>query len=77
MTTQELQDFAKEIGATINLWPVELTIKTSDCSVSVHVGMDSRITRRKIARLLTDKIESVFSPSEDLLILKERLEQVQ
>jgi len=77
MTTEDLQTFATEIGATLDFYPTRLTVKTSDCTVSVDVGMDKTITRRKIARLLTDKIDSVFSPSEDLLILKERLEQVQ
>ena len=77
MTTQELQDFAQEIGATLDFYPTRLTVKTTGGSVSVDVGMDKTITPRKIARLLTDKIDSVFSPSEDLLFLKERLEQVQ
>lgn len=77
MTTQELQLFAQEIGATFNLWPARLTIKTSDCTVCVHVNLDRTYDRRKIARLLTDKIDAVFCPSEDLLFLKERLEQVQ
>jgi len=77
MTTQELQLFAQEIGATFNLWPARLTIKTADCTVCVHVNLDRTYDRRKIARLLTDKIDAVFSPSEDLLVLKERLEQVQ
>jgi len=77
MTTEDLQTFAQEIGATLDFYPTRLTVKTTDCSVSVDVGMDKTITPRKIARLLTDKIDSVFSPSEDLLILKERLEQVQ
>ena len=77
MTTQELQDFAQEIGATLDFYPTRLTVKTTDCSVSVDVGMDKTITPRKIARLFVDKIDAVFCPSEDLLILKERLEQVQ
>ena len=76
MTTQELQLFATEIGATLDFFPTRLTVKTSDCTVSVDVGMDRTMTRRKIARLLTDKIEAVFSPSEDLLVLKERLEGI-
>lgn len=77
MTTQELQDFAQEIGATLDFYPTRLTVKTTGGSVSVDVGMDKTITPRKIARLLTDKIDAVFCPSEDLLVLKERLEQVQ
>ena len=77
MTTEDLQTFAQEIGATLDFYPTRLTVKTTGGSVSVDVGMDKTITPRKIARLLTDKIDSVFSPSEDLLILKERLEQVQ
>lgn len=76
MTTQELQDFAKEIGATFNLWPASLTIKTRDCTVCVHVNLDRTYDRRKIARLLVDKIEAVFCPSEDLLALKEQLEGI-
>jgi len=76
MTTEDLQLFAPEIGAALDFYPTRLTIKTSDCTVSVDVGMDKTITRRKIARLLTDKIDAVFSPSEDLLILKERLEGI-
>ena len=77
MTTQELQLFAKEIGATLDFYPTRLTVKTSGGSVFVDVGMDRTMTKQKIARLLTDKIDAVFSPSEDLLVLKERLEQVQ
>ena len=77
MTTEDLQTFAQEIGATLDFYPTRLTVKTTGGSVSVDVGMDKTITPRKIARLLTDKIDAVFCPSEDLLFLKERLEQVQ
>ncbi len=77
MTTEDLQLFASEIGATIHQNPTRVSVKTSDCTVSVHIILDRSLTRRKIARLLTDKIMSVFGESEDLLILKERLEQVQ
>ena len=77
MTTEDLQTFAQEIGATLDFYPTRLTVKTTGGSVSVDVGMDKTITPRKIARLLTDKIDAVFCPSEDLLFLKERLERVQ
>mgnify|MGYP003526367294 CR=1 FL=1 len=76
MTTQELQLFATEIGATLDFYPTRLTVKTSDCTVFVDAGMDRTMTKQKIARLFTDKIDAVFCPSEDLLILKERLDQV-
>ncbi len=78
MTTQELQLFATEIGAALDLCsPIRLTVRTKDCVVCVQVTLDRTMTKQKIARLLVDKIEAVFCPSEDLLILKERLEQVQ
>ena len=77
MTTQELQDFAQEIGATLDFYPTRLTVKTTGGSVSVDVGMDRTMTKQKIARLFVDKIDAVFCPSEDLLILRERLDQVQ
>ncbi len=77
MTTQELQDFAKEIGATLDFYPTRLTVKTTDCSVSIDVGRDRTINKQKIARLLVDKIDAVFCPSEDLLKIREQLEQVQ
>lgn len=76
MTTEDLQTFAQEIGATLDFYPTRLTVKTTGGSVSVDVGMDKTITPRKIARLLTDKIDSVFSPSEDLLKIREQLESV-
>jgi hypothetical protein len=77
MTLDELQTFATEIGATLDFCPVRLTLRRSDCIVSITIPLGDRTyDRRKIARLLTDKIDAVFCPSEDLLILKERLEQV-
>ena len=76
MTTQELQLFAKEIGATLDFYPTRLTVKTTGGSVSVDVGMDKTITPRKIARLFVDKIDAVFCPSEDLLKIREQLEQI-
>jgi hypothetical protein len=77
MTTEDLQLFAKEIGATVTNNPTTIKLRTKDCTVSVGVYLGLPMTRRKVARMLVDKIEAVFSPSEDLLIPKERLEQVQ
>ncbi len=77
MTTKELQLFATEIGATITNNPTTIKLRTKDCTVSIGVYLGLPMTRRKVARLLVDKIDAVFCPSEDLLILKERLEQVQ
>lgn len=77
MTTEDLQLFAKEIGATLDFYPTRLTVKTTDCPVSIDVGRDRTINKQKIARLFIDKIDAVFCPSEDLLILKEQLEKVQ
>ena len=76
MTTQELQDFAKEIGATLDFYPTRLTVKTADCSVSIDVGRDRTINKQKIARLFIDKIDSVFGASDDLLKIREQLEQI-
>lgn len=77
MTTQELQDFAKEIGATVTNTPTTITLRTKDCVVSVGVYLGLPMSRRKVARLLVDKIDAVFCPSEDLLKVREQLEQVQ
>lgn len=78
MTLDELQTFAQEINAEVDYCPVRLTLRRVDSVVSITIPLGDRTyDRRKIARLLTDKIDAVFCPSEDLLVLKERLEQVQ
>ena len=76
MTTEDLQLFAKEIGATLDFYPTRLTVKTADCSVSIDVGRDRTISKQKIARLFIDKIDSVFGASDDLLKVRERLMEI-
>lgn len=76
MTTEDLQLFAKEIGATLDFYPTRLTVKTADCSVSIDVGRDRTINKQKIARLFIDKIDSVFGASDDLMNVRERLMEI-
>ena len=76
MTTEDLQLFAKEIGATVTNTPTTITLRTNDCVVSVGVYLGLPMSQRKVARLLVDKIDAVFCPSEDLLRIRERLVEI-
>ncbi len=76
MTIQELQDFAQEIGTEVDYCPVRLTLRRdSVVSITIPLG-DRTYNRSKIARLFIDKIDSVFGASDDLLKVREQLEQI-